>query len=70
MSHPSPSLFGRTSVGVQKRSDRVNGDPNGGLAARVRAGVASSLKYAPVRRYQLFNLRKNTWPQRNRKVNA
>jgi hypothetical protein len=33
MSHPSRSLSGRMSVGVQKRSDRVSRDPNCGLAS-------------------------------------
>jgi hypothetical protein len=32
----SRSLSGRMSVGVQKRSDEVNRDPNGGLAVGPR----------------------------------
>jgi hypothetical protein len=50
MTHHSRSLSGRMSVGVQKRSDRVSCGPNSGLAARVRAGVASRLNYTPDRR--------------------
>jgi hypothetical protein len=44
MSHPSRSLSGRMSVGVQKRSDRVSRDPKRRLGRGVRAGVASNSK--------------------------